>query len=387
MEVYRSINFPVLYAACKKFGSSIDNFNLDELFLRQLFLLDENMFSKLVNSNGNISCAAKYKALFRVMKTTQNFAEIAKFFEFIFSDCSDYNPAVSLPIQSSERPEMDQSDDLHQCEHRLNHNSKRKRKQQHAEKRFVSFHPEKSFELNKIQKQSITKLLLQVERKYPHYEQCSGCSLCDSTFRSSDLTWCSSKHGGQPCNDLGLYPHASETFLTIVHSTKKFVHMPTGYPNPLRTHDLPDLPVKISPTSSKSSDEVSSARKETTKRNNLTPSRATSSGVNRVDSTLANYKAVPHYYNEAVEKEMRRVKNAQNWRLHVHSPLSHYHDALKYFTSLKKYVPTYVVPSWATGASKNLYQCENVELARRVSQQIHERKRLKRFNSKRRRNF
>lgn len=211
--------------------------------------------------------------------------------------------------------------------------------------------------LNKHLRATVLDRMKSVQIKYPHYT-CSGCSVCDLAFTTLDITSCSSRHGGPPCNDIALYPHASKTYLQVAHETGKCIGMQSGYRNPLKDKEL-----SISP------------------RTNI--------GVLN-DGPRPSYNQVAYNYaaeeNRATQrlelvKEIRRQENGRAWKLRPMSSHDEVQFALQQFKRWKK-IPNFQIPSWASCSSKLLFQTLDWSIARQVGhstalRQFHFRERRK----------
>jgi len=202
-------------------------------------------------------------------------------------------------------------------------------------------------------------ILLLVKNPYKHFECNTDCSICGQVFKSIDLTPCKKMHGGPQCNELGLYPHASKTYLTIVHVTKKIVNVRKGLSNPLSNEPF-DRNLKIPQHA------------------NVMKMSSTSK-MNPADK-LSRYQY--NYDDIATEQEVKRRKLTQNWRLQFDSSKESFDNAMKMFNIWKK-AGTAKPPSWATVASKILFDSGDVRLAREKSLSVSQKKHLKRENRRR----
>jgi len=219
-------------------------------------------------------------------------------------------------------------------------------------------------QLNKLMASSVKKELLKVNVPFPYYTKCKGCELCVHVFQIHDLTWCSKRHKGDPCNPFGLYPHVGEKILSQIHDTKQ-INLPTtdGFINPQKELQ-------------KAASDVEDACIET----------STSNASNTKFGDISEYTAVRHDYAEiTLAEKMAKVRNAQHWRLQAGQAINLFVEANKRFLQLKKHVPNYVPPSWATFASKMLFLTGNVESARSMAANRARRMKHKKFSRNERR--
>lgn len=205
--------------------------------------------------------------------------------------------------------------------------------------------------------QRLRGILSQVEKKYAHF-RCDGCSICDLVFKTIEVTPCAKKHGGSPCNDLAMYPHASETYLTVAHATKKVVGYGVGFRNPLNVDNnlhsyCTEMDVGVEPN---------------------------------VPTEEENQHSVSYDYQaEALRKEereltlrdQRRFENTKVWKLDAQSAWADFEFALHRFRKWKTW-PGFRVPSWATHGSKVLYETLCISDALDGARRIAEKRRVDR---------
>lgn len=227
-----------------------------------------------------------------------------------------------------------------------------------------------SKKLDKVQRSNLKDELSKVSVKYPHFSQCNGCALCETAFKNLNVTYCSKKHGGPACNSLGLYPHATATYLSVLHSTKKFVGSVQGFQNPLVEENI------VEEMSTDVQDKISE------------PSN-TSAKQEKVEKKVPDWRSVaPNENTQGMLSIVQRQMYAAKWKLTSDSEDSAYLEALDLMTKIKKRYPNYVPPTWATIVSKVLFDSGNIDAAKRTACYFRERyvsKRAKRIERARRR--
>jgi hypothetical protein len=380
-----SIKFKHFYAALRAYYiknssqsvSDAGNY-FDREFLLHLTLVNDRM-EKLVTTNYVHSIHDKFHALHYMIETESAFASIRSFCSIlrdvtILSTADEYQQNTDecqqqnqpTPTQIMDTESVSENLPQHQekqlvyvrpnLKRTVNGQSKRSNNQS-AKVHFVR-ESAKSMNLDKTQKEALSNMMKSVVNYYPHYKHCQSCELCEQAFKSLDITRCSKRHGGNPCNTLGLYPHASETYLYTLHQTKKLVVMPgQGYANPLAQKVLSSSEQKNTPSNQTHTNVMQSSK---------------SDHLTRYQNTRGDLE---------FEREYVKQQNGMFWKLKHDSPDALYQRALARFKNLKRYIPGYQVPSWATCASKVLYDSLVVADARHVAQNVHE----KRQNSKSRR--
>lgn len=228
-------------------------------------------------------------------------------------------------------------------------------------KREVMFTNSKLKPLDKHQSEKLRELMGQVQRKYPHYTKCTGCNTCNQVFSTLEITKCSKKHGGQPCNDLALYPHASGTYLDVAHATRKVVGFGYGFLNPMKQQ----FETERQTTGSADSNTV------------LKEGRRQSSVTIRPPASLNSAERTVSVGDQRATleelREQRRTDNLICWKLRHNSAKSHFEFALNKFRIWKR-TPHFKVPSWATVGSKVLFETLNCEDAREASTSVYSRR-------------
>lgn len=208
--------------------------------------------------------------------------------------------------------------------------------------------------IDKIQRRNLRDELYKVTVKYPHFSQCKGCTLCETAFKRLNVTYCSKKHGGPACNNLGLYPHATETYLSVLHSTKKFVGITQGFENPM----VEDKIVEECATNNDSEMNL-----------DLNSSNASIIDHKIVENSVPNWRSVAPVseHQQRMLSIADRQMYAKKWKLTSESNDSDYLEALELMTKLKKRYPNYVPPTWATIVSTVLFESMNIDAAKRTA--------------------
>lgn len=185
-------------------------------------------------------------------------------------------------------------------------------------------------------------------KKYPHYD-CEGCNLCEQAFTTLAITKCSKAHGGNPCNVHALYPHASKTWLSVAHSLKKIKVWNSGFENPLSEKPANAKSTKINAMDVENIPNAlsSSADKVT----------------NRGQGQSVKQFIQPHA-DTVEEREITKQRNTVVWKLKSDSPRDLFELARTRFRNLKRSVPGYTPPSWATGCSKAFYETDSIDDAK-----------------------
>lgn len=224
------------------------------------------------------------------------------------------------------------------------------------QKKIGSVNLEKSVfskKLDKIQRRNLKTELDKVQIKYSHYTQCQGCTLCDLAFKRLNVTYCSKKHGGPACNSLGLYPHATATYLSVLHSTKKFVGTTQGFENPLVEEEVatPMTVEQTAPDTAFNENPVNLSTQHKPIVENCAP---------------RNFAPISEHQQRMLSIADRQMY-AKKWKLTSESTDSDYLEALELMTKLKKRYPNYVPPQWATITSTVLFESMNIDAAKRTA--------------------
>lgn len=350
---------------------------LDQMLLCNMFRNKRDSIKLLMNAESiTFTIFDKLQAIHQIVTTLGCFATLKPFFDLLLKSIetnvqkesshatteSSNDITMSMDATDTSVPSTSENRELNP---HVPGKSRQKSQKKSSDKRGILLNQRfKVPELNKIQKSELAKSLKSVQTKFPHYSACLGCAICDEAFTKLNVTWCSKNHGGDPCNLLGLYPHANATYLAVAHATRKVAVSPKGYMNPLSQEETPS--------------EQSSVMNLAIKNNGTRK---------RTKDTLADYTNAPMDYTKVSDAEttFKRVQRAQHWRLYGDSDDSAYVEARKYFGQLKKYVPNYVVPTWATCASKTLFLSDNVLMSKDAGRRVlmkNRNKRQKRLNKR-----
>lgn len=382
-EIYQGVvrfGFPALYNACREYYNKyLDNpdTSFDHLYVRHLF--NDSNVHRLINSSYTPSNVEKVRALEQLVM--EKLPPIASFIHLFIKHLAppttvatvDSSPSIPSTDETSMESDVSSNDQPTPNVKRQGLGYKPQASKS-SSSRVSSKGSLKSSpavpKLDKFQNTGILSVLKSVEHKYPHFTSCKGCEKCESTFRTLYLTYCSKKHGGAACNAYGLYPHAGEKYLTMVHTSDARPVLKSGvcFQNPLAEPCT-------TPSGPRSTGRKMSSKHSTSS----TESCRQTAGVVRNNQ-------VPLNYDETFpSKQISKAIAASHWRLKPETPLSVYADALKRFRQMKKFIPGYSVPSWGTCASKVLFATEDVESARATADRIYHNRRVKRLNYKRKR--
>jgi len=375
MDIFNKIYINIITEVARHFERSVTQVELEfnQRFICELFHKD-NFQSLITKKNFSISIISKCEALMTIVKT----------YELPLSTLLVYNDLLlgeNSLFRSDPKPqncgmEIDSAAKPAKCnppkikKKKISSNSvsldavlknvgtKKTRFDQKSTSKSQSAIQYASLKaLDKHQALALKQQLLLVEKKYPHYD-CNGCDICEKAFKNLAVTRCSKKHGGNPCNQLGMYPHASKTWLAVAHTSKKITVWNYGFKNPLQ--DSQDL----------SSDPETSALNKQNHKNNLSVDNNIS---NRTSSDkLSTYRST--FDDTIEERDLAKQRNAVVWKLNSSSGRDHFELALKRFTNLKRSVPGFQPPTWATGCSKALFTTLNVLDAKAFGQECEKRR-------------
>jgi hypothetical protein len=328
----------------------------DEIFISQINK-SSDIVEQLVSTN-SISNPSRTKMLLDTLKHLQFSDETIALTQHLLSpsSCKEAIPANSSTMQVDENqtgtrkvlPPKVKSAKIPPKDQEL----VPKKQTQHGKsnrpaKKIVKFTPAKTSQtLNKVLADTLKTKLSGISNRYPHFSCNDGCEICMKVFNNTDITYCSKKHGGDPCNELGLYPHASQTYLSVAHATKKLVFMPVGFENPMK-------PVETTPTKVTGQQDMSKKAKQ---------------------SSLSQFQ---YSYEETEERrQLSKRKNTMYWKMNSSSAYDTVTDALKMF-KLWKRAGTKDPPSWATCFSKMLFLTLDLSTAISVAAPVERRKQIR----------
>lgn len=323
-------------------------------------------------SGGKFSYSEKFQALFDLVENIPEFGELKHFFSILRNNIQRKPSSKQKNIPSVHEATSDAN--LMEI---VDHSTTASEPELVAPTRRMHSKPKQQVKFVKSQqtKETINKIVLekakselqQVTRFYSHFSECQNCPLCEDAFKQLDLTWCTKLHGGNPCTSVGLYPHASDTYLTVLHKTKKLVVMKKGIANPLQAVSSADEAAQLCNTNSNPKlHESCNKRKRVFHKEQ--------------ESTTKPENENQRVYSYAENDHFRRMRNAQYWKLTPQSAISAFNDALAYFIKLNKFVPGYDPPSWGTAASRLLFQYQDVSRAINESRYLMSKKSQKKVN-------
>lgn len=189
---------------------------------------------------------------------------------------------------------------------------------------------------------------------------CKGCNLCSRVIGELNITKCSKKHGGNPCNALGLNVHASKTYLTVLHATNQFVQITEGFRNPLLDE------AQLRPEHDTTTNEI------------CMETETTSNQCGKACSTRNTLKSFTRDYGDIeILKQVDKQKNRLFWKLHADTAASVYSEAAIKFQTMRKAGMVKPLPWWSA-ASKVLFLTGSVQSARDTAMNVQQRQSQKR---------